>query len=174
MANLVCLLVTYAGNNGNGGRRPRIDKGRRTWNAVEEDVLLASLKELVSTGWKSDNGFRAGYIYKLEELMRIHFPRSDIRANPHIMSKLTGWKKNYCSLVYILSRSGVGFNLHGDFTVDCEPGQWEQICSVRFLRISIYINSVMWFINIYIFLYVFFPLCVFYSYWKLICFEKEG
>lgn len=120
------------GNNGGGGRRQRLDpRVRRSWNAEEEDVLLASLKELVNTGWKSDNGFRAGYIYKLEEMMRVQFPGIDIRANPHIMSKLTGWKKNYGSLAYILSRSGVGFNLNGDFTVDCEPDQWALICNVR-------------------------------------------
>lgn len=92
--------------------------------------------ELVATGWKSDNGFRAGYIYKLEEMMRIHFPRAQVYANPHIMSKLTGWKKNYGSLSYILSRSGVGFNVHGDFTVDCDNEQWEAICNVRYKTLS--------------------------------------
>lgn len=71
--------MQYAGNNGNDARRQRNDAlSRRTWNVDGEDVLLSSLKELVTTGWKSDNEFHAGYIYKLEELMRIHFPRTDI------------------------------------------------------------------------------------------------
>lgn len=109
------------GRQGNGLRRQRNLFARRSWNAEEEDALLGCLIELVVTGWKSDNGFRSGYIYKLEEMMRVHFPLTNIRANPHITSKLTGWKKNYWSLVCILGRSGVGFNL--DFTIDCDDEQ---------------------------------------------------
>lgn len=110
----------------------RVPKLRRSWQLHEEEVLLECLKELCATGWKSDNGFRAGYVGRLEELMRGHFPTANIRANPHIVSKLTGWKKNYGSLCMILARSGVGFNLHGDFTVDADDEQWEQICNVRY------------------------------------------
>lgn len=119
------------GRQGNGLRRQRNLFARRSWNAEEEDALLGCLKELVVTGWKSDNGFRSGYIYKLEEMMRVHFPLTNIRANPHITSKLTGWKENYWSLVCILGRSGVGFNL--DFTIDCDDEQWDQICNVRYI-----------------------------------------
>lgn len=110
----------------------RVPKLRRAWQLREEEVLLDCLKELVATGWKSDNGFRAGYMNKLEELMRAHFPTANIRANPHIVSKLTGWKKNYGSLCSILGRSGVGFNLYGDYTVDAADEQWEQICNVGY------------------------------------------
>lgn len=110
----------------------RLGKIRRAWSLREEEVLLDCLKELLATGWKSDNGFRAGYVNKLEELLRGHFPSANIRANPHIVSKLTGWKKNYGSLSSILARSGVGFNLHGDHTVDADNEQWEQICNVGY------------------------------------------
>lgn len=100
---------------------------RRSWIPKEEDVLLACLQKLVATGWKSDNRSRSGYVYKLEEMIRVHFPATNIRVNPHIISKLTGWK-NYGSLVYVLGRIGVGFN--EDLTIDCDEGLWDQICNV--------------------------------------------
>ncbi|KAG6434005.1 hypothetical protein SASPL_105624 [Salvia splendens] len=41
-----------------------------------------------------------------------------------------GWKSdngNYNLLSNILDRSGVGFNVHGDFKIDCSDDQWDQI-----------------------------------------------
>lgn len=125
--NLYWLYLIGSSSN---ARFRKASKGRRNWNAEEEDVLLACLKELVATGWKSDNGFRPGYINKLTDMMRVHFPRANIKANPHMVSKLTGWKRNYGSLVGILNRSGVGFNVHGDFTVDADDQTWECACNV--------------------------------------------
>ncbi|XP_041998810.1 uncharacterized protein LOC121748487 isoform X1 [Salvia splendens] len=80
-----------------------------------------------TNGWKSDNGFRGGYANKIEDWMRDEFPTTDIRANPHIQSKISTWKKNYYSLTNILDRSGAGFNLHNDFKIDCSDDQWDQI-----------------------------------------------
>lgn len=92
--------------------------------------MISSLKELIVQGWKSDNGFRAGYTIKLEEAMKHHFPNTDLRATPHINSKLSTWKKNYYSLSNILSRSGVGFNVKGNHKIDCEDETWEQLVKV--------------------------------------------
>ncbi|XP_057809801.1 uncharacterized protein LOC131024309 [Salvia miltiorrhiza] len=88
---------------------------------------MASLKELVAQGWKADNGFRAGYLVKLEELMRKEFPGTDIKGMPHINSKIAAWKKSYNSLSLMLDVSGVGFNAKGTFMIDCDTDQWQQI-----------------------------------------------
>ncbi|XP_057770778.1 uncharacterized protein LOC131020551 [Salvia miltiorrhiza] len=88
---------------------------------------MASLKELVVQGWKSDNGFRAGYLTKLEEAMKAAFPETDLKGSPHINSKICAWKKNYYSLSQMLSRSGIGFNTNGDYLIDCSNEMWEQI-----------------------------------------------
>ncbi|XP_057777266.1 uncharacterized protein LOC130995830 [Salvia miltiorrhiza] len=90
-------------------------------------MLLASLKELVAQGWKADNGFRAGYLLKLEESMRKEFVGTDIKGMPHINSKLSAWKKSYNSLLLALDVSGVGFNAKGTFMLDCDNDQWEMI-----------------------------------------------
>ena len=85
----------------------------------------------MALGWKSDNGFLGGYLNKIEECLQTEFPRTDIKANPHIQSKKTTLKRNYNLLSMILDRSGVGFNMHGDdFKIDCSDDQWNQIVKV--------------------------------------------
>ncbi|XP_057777645.1 uncharacterized protein LOC130996154 [Salvia miltiorrhiza] len=112
-----------------GGRckTSKSDKTRRSWTLKEEEILLVSLKELVVQGWKADNGFRAGYLNKLEVSMRTAFPGTDLRGMPHINSKISAWKKNHNSLRDALKFSGVGFNLNGTFMLDCNNEQWEMI-----------------------------------------------
>ncbi|XP_057808003.1 uncharacterized protein LOC131022504 [Salvia miltiorrhiza] len=102
-----------------------MDQKRRSWSTHEEHVLLASMKELVAQGWKSDNGFRGGYLNKLEEAMRKEYPMTDTKGTPHINSKVTTWKKLYYSLWNILKVSGVGFNVNGKHMIDCDDEQWQ-------------------------------------------------
>ena len=78
------------------------DKARCSWSDREKAALIHVFKELVATGWKSDNGFRGGYLKMAEEWLQKEFPRTDIKANPHIQSKLIALKKNYNLLAKIL------------------------------------------------------------------------
>ncbi|KAG8375075.1 hypothetical protein BUALT_Bualt10G0062500 [Buddleja alternifolia] len=66
--------------------------------------------EVIVRGYKCDNGFRTGYQGILEQAMLQACPGSNIRAEPHISSSLTVWKKNHGSLSQMLSRSGFGWN----------------------------------------------------------------
>ncbi|KAG6415719.1 hypothetical protein SASPL_123134 [Salvia splendens] len=100
---------------------------RRCWTEREETILMSAMKELAATGWKSDNGFRSGYLTRALEALKREFPKTDICVHPHIKSKITTWKKNYYSLMQILDRSGVGFNADGDFKIDIDDEQWTQV-----------------------------------------------
>ncbi|KAH6836844.1 hypothetical protein C2S53_008556 [Perilla frutescens var. hirtella] len=124
---LKTMSSAMEGNNDCRVRGNKSDKTRRSWSTREEEVLLAALKELVVQGWKSYNGFRAGYWNKLEEAMKKEFPSTDLKGMSHINSKTTTWKKNYYSLSAILNRSGVGFNLKGTHMIECNDEQWDQI-----------------------------------------------
>ena len=106
------------------------DRSRRMWTPREEEILAASLLELVARGWKSDNGFRSGYQSKIEDSFRAEFPDSDIKGTPHINSKISAWKKSYGLLRSILSRTGIGFNSDGKYKIECDDEQWEQIVQV--------------------------------------------
>ncbi|KAG6403394.1 hypothetical protein SASPL_135612 [Salvia splendens] len=105
----------------------KIDRTRRSWSPREEEVLLSTMKGLIVTGWKADNGFRGGYLSRIMEALKREFPRTDLKTSPHITSKISQWKKSYNSLCGILGRSGVGFNLHNDYKIDYDDDQWEQI-----------------------------------------------
>ena len=76
------------------------EKGvRRTWTMAEEHQLILSLKELCVNGWKCQNGtFRLGYLQTLENSLKAAILGCQLRASPHIESKLKIWKKNYNSL----------------------------------------------------------------------------
>ncbi|XP_057769415.1 uncharacterized protein LOC130989428 [Salvia miltiorrhiza] len=128
-----------ASNDVGCGKPTKTNKTRRSWTPREEDVLLAALKELVVQGWKSDNGFRAGYLGKLEEAVKSRFPNSNLKGMPHIHSKIAAWKRNYYSLDLMLSNTGVGFNVDGTHMIDVNNEQWDQIvnkdpnaCLMRF------------------------------------------
>ncbi|KAL8474928.1 hypothetical protein ACS0TY_031372 [Phlomoides rotata] len=83
---------------------------RRSWSKFEEDALIMCLTDVVHAGWKSENGFRAGFERELEKGMRKIMPGTDIVANPHINSKIHVWKKDYGVLSDLLSKSGIGWN----------------------------------------------------------------
>ncbi|KAG6405281.1 hypothetical protein SASPL_132868 [Salvia splendens] len=126
--NSVETNIGSQGGSGLGrGPRPRVDRTRRSWTAREEEILVSILKDLVTHGWKSDNGFRGGYLQRIEEALNREFPGCGLRVAPHINSKISQWKKSYSSLSAILARSGVGFNMNRDFKIDCDDDQWEQI-----------------------------------------------
>ncbi|KAL0357971.1 UNVERIFIED_CONTAM: hypothetical protein Scaly_1482800 [Sesamum calycinum] len=79
---------------------------RRIWSFVGEESPLVAKKEIARNGWKSDNGFRTGYLDALEQLMNKSYPNSGLKPNPHISSKIHVWKKTYSYLLGMLSKSG--------------------------------------------------------------------
>lgn len=84
---------------GRGASKKSTTGTRRVWSAREEQVLISALKDLVSNGWKNDNGFRTMYLIKLEEALKKVYPHTNLQVNPNITSKLTTWKKAYRSLM---------------------------------------------------------------------------
>lgn len=86
--------------------------------------------EIIATGWKAENGFRVGYLQTLEQLMVKHFPGTDIKATPHIHSKIHVWKKNHGSLVSMLVRSGIGWNDETKM-IEATDDAWEMYVKVR-------------------------------------------
>ncbi|KAL0361755.1 UNVERIFIED_CONTAM: hypothetical protein Sradi_3860000 [Sesamum radiatum] len=57
------------------------------------------------------------------------FPSSDIKADPHIQSKIHVWKKTYGSIVSMLTRSGFGWNDATNMVV-VDDDVWENYVKV--------------------------------------------
>ncbi|KAG6423912.1 hypothetical protein SASPL_114320 [Salvia splendens] len=111
-------------------RNSKADRSRRIWSVREEEILMATLKELAANGWKSDNGFRSGYLVRAREAIKREFPNTDILPHPHIYSKITTWKRNYGSLKMMLNHSGIGFNSDGSYRIEADDEQWDLFCKV--------------------------------------------
>ncbi|KAG6513475.1 hypothetical protein ZIOFF_023805 [Zingiber officinale] len=107
----------------------KTDKTRRGWSEREEEVLIQALKEAIIEGWKSCNGFRAGYLGFLERRMKAAFSETNLCGNPHINSKVHVWKKMYGNLVTILSKSGVGWN-DTEKTIEASNETWDALIMV--------------------------------------------
>ncbi|KAL0366961.1 UNVERIFIED_CONTAM: hypothetical protein Sradi_3586200 [Sesamum radiatum] len=118
------------GNSNPRRYRAKADKNniRCTWTQREEEALVNALRTICSNGWKCENGFRAGYLNQLEALMCKQFPDTDIKAEPHINSKIHVWKKYYSTLVGMMAKSGFGWDdSRCMITVDSQE-VWDEFC----------------------------------------------
>ncbi|KAL8511872.1 hypothetical protein ACS0TY_018346 [Phlomoides rotata] len=85
------------------------------------------MKELVANGWKTENGFKPDYLLKLEAGMLKSLPGTDIRASPHITSRITIWKRFHSSLQTMLNNNfGIGLNADTGL-IDCHDNCWALI-----------------------------------------------
>ncbi|KAL8499200.1 hypothetical protein ACS0TY_022247 [Phlomoides rotata] len=109
-SHLNSLMDPFGNPMGQDADRVKFVHGRRSWSKIEEDVLILCLTNVVHEGWKSENGFKAGFQRELEKGVRKIFPGTDIVANPHINSKIHVWKKEYGVLSDLQSKSGIGWN----------------------------------------------------------------
>ena len=58
------------------------------WILEEDDNLVECLLEVPgNVKWKANNGFKPGFIVKLEELMKKKLPGCGIKESPHIESR---------------------------------------------------------------------------------------
>ncbi|KAL2902420.1 hypothetical protein RDABS01_027502 [Bienertia sinuspersici] len=81
---------------------------RRIWSAEEETILTNVWYEMNGSGWKVDTGHKSGYLTYIEKEMRKRLQNCDLKADPHIKSKVKILKKQ---LTYILEiqQYGSGF-----------------------------------------------------------------
>lgn len=120
---------TSTGGRGRGSGKKSVLGSRRVWSTREEKVLIQAFKDIASQGWKSDNGFRTGFLTKLEEATRKEFLQIDIIAHPNITSKMTTWKKHYGSIVTAHLTTGVGFNCTTN-QLEVNDDQWIEVVKV--------------------------------------------
>ncbi|KAL8473888.1 hypothetical protein ACS0TY_030664 [Phlomoides rotata] len=104
----------------------KTDRNRRAWTPIEERVLVDLMKDLVTNGWRSENGFKPRYLQKLEAGMMRMLPGTDIRVVPHITSRITIWKKFHGSLQTMLT-SNSGINFTATHMIDYHNDTWARI-----------------------------------------------
>ncbi|KAL8463318.1 hypothetical protein ACS0TY_034101 [Phlomoides rotata] len=78
LSDNVNLIIDYVNGNMDSGTadqvlkplRNRNDKGRRGWSLHEEQVLSEAMKKTMREGWKTENGFKTGYLNLLFTYMK--------------------------------------------------------------------------------------------------------
>ncbi|KAL0381238.1 UNVERIFIED_CONTAM: hypothetical protein Sangu_0188100 [Sesamum angustifolium] len=112
--------------------RGKLDKGnsRRTWSQHEEEVLVSTLRTIITNGWKSENEFQFRYLGQLETLMLKHFPNTDLRVEPYINLKIHVWKKFYGTLSGMMSKSGFGWDDNRCMVTVDSQDVWDDYCKI--------------------------------------------
>lgn len=120
---------TQDSRRGSSSTKKSIPNSRRVWSTREEKVLIQALKDIVSQGWKSDNGFRTGYLTKLQDAIKKEFSMTNLVASPNITSKLTTWKKAMVVLSLHTKQQELGFNCTTS-QLDVTDDQWAEVIKV--------------------------------------------
>ncbi|KAL8519020.1 hypothetical protein ACS0TY_010097 [Phlomoides rotata] len=109
--------------------RNKTENGRRSWSVRKEQVLSEVMKKIVLEGWKTENGFKIGYLNLLSTYMKLVFPNTDLKPEPDINSRITVWKRNYHSLFEILKNTGVGLDSTTKM-IEATDEQWDAFMKV--------------------------------------------
>lgn len=95
------------------GKKNANGNTRRFWNKREEEFLLNVMKDLVNdvNYRRLDCGqFKGGFYKECEKKIILAFPGTDLRAYPHIESKIKIWRKTFNLVQDMRQASGFGWD----------------------------------------------------------------
>ncbi|XVF77993.1 hypothetical protein PTKIN_Ptkin14bG0092600 [Pterospermum kingtungense] len=104
----------------------------RKWSYDEDVLLVSSMVDLHNIGsYNADTGFKAGYLNELERMLTRKLPNANIKAKPHIESRIRTLKKDW-AIVYDMVKgdntSGFGWDSQRNM-VTAEESVWESYLS---------------------------------------------
>ncbi|KAI3501813.1 hypothetical protein L1887_29838 [Cichorium endivia] len=99
---------------------------KHKWTRREDEALISALTELCQTGWKRDNNiFRSGYTTVLEKELKSKLPGCNLKASPHIESRLKTLKKHCDAITDMKDAFGIEWK-SADCTLICyDDDVWE-------------------------------------------------
>ncbi|KAI8530874.1 hypothetical protein RHMOL_Rhmol11G0093600 [Rhododendron molle] len=83
----------------------------RSWRKSEEDALMKCMLNEAGDKWKAENGFKKCYFTHLDKELQKVLPGCNLKANPHIDSKVRHWKSVWARFVDITGLSGFGWDV---------------------------------------------------------------
>lgn len=99
---------------------------KHKWTRKEDEALIAALSELCESGWKRDNNiFRSGYTGVLEKELKIKLPGCNLKASPHIESRLKTLKKHCDAITDIKDAIGIEWSNVEQSVVCDDDDVWE-------------------------------------------------
>ncbi|KAI3807117.1 hypothetical protein L1987_23041 [Smallanthus sonchifolius] len=110
-------------------------KNKKKWNEKENEKLVASMLDVLNSGsnYKSDNGFKPGFINAVEQQLAILLPEAGIKAKPHIESRIKTMKSDWSVVHDMLSwnnTSGFGWDYNNNM-LDAPQPVWQAYIQVH-------------------------------------------
>lgn len=104
----------------------RLSVKKHKWTRIEDEALIGALTELCQGGWKRDNNiFRSGYTIVLEKELKSRLPGCNLKASPHIESRLKTLKKHCDAITDMKDAFGIEWR-SADCTLICyDDDVWE-------------------------------------------------
>ncbi|KAI3713866.1 hypothetical protein L1987_72453 [Smallanthus sonchifolius] len=104
----------------------RLSTKKHKWTKIEDEALISALTELCQSGWKRDNNiFRSGYTTVLEKELKSKLPGCNLKASPHIESRLKTLKKHCDAITDMIDAFGIEWR-STDCTLICyDDDVWE-------------------------------------------------
>lgn len=137
------MIYIYIGMDDTGTTSSRKKgKPRRFWNHREEVFLITTMKDVIASNprWKLDNNqFRAGFYNEREKKILSAFPRTDLRASPHIDSKIKFWRKQYNALQDMLNISGFGWDDEQKMVLVDSDDVWQNYVRVNLIFMLLFV-----------------------------------
>ncbi|KAL9238636.1 hypothetical protein vseg_013032 [Gypsophila vaccaria] len=119
---------TLGGSVPGGGRR---GINKRFWTAEEDKVLVTALSDLANDPhWKCGNGFKNGYMVRLEEVVNKAIPGCGLKALPHIDSRLKTLVNKFRAIVQMLGTSGFKWDSERSM-ISVERSVYDEYCKVH-------------------------------------------
>ncbi|XP_048502570.1 uncharacterized protein LOC104903051 [Beta vulgaris subsp. vulgaris] len=81
---------------------------RKVWSAEEEKIFIDLLYDMNDSSWKVDTGHKTGYLAFIEKEMAKKLPNCELKADPHLKSKVKILKKQL-NYVLDIQQNGSGF-----------------------------------------------------------------
>nr|GMD44060.1 Myb_DNA-bind_3 domain-containing protein [Ipomoea batatas] len=109
---MIKLKVVVVMDGKNSAIRRRNSTTKRQWTKQEDAALVNCFVEIANDPTlKGENGFKTGYLLRLEKMLHLRFPGTNIKATPHIKSRYKLLKKHFLAIQEMLNKgSGFGWN----------------------------------------------------------------
>ncbi|WCJ24731.1 Carbonic anhydrase [Euphorbia peplus] len=128
-----------------GGR----GKNKRFWTMEEDNILVVALFDLSADPYrKCDNGFRNGYMNRLEEVIGKAIHVCGLKASPHIDSRTKTLVAKFRAIVQMLNTSGFKWD-DDKHMISVERNVYDEYCKIHpncknlYGRAFPYLNTLM-------------------------------
>ncbi|KAK6160275.1 hypothetical protein DH2020_003656 [Rehmannia glutinosa] len=100
---------------------------KKKWTPKEDAALIAALSELCNAGWKRETGiFKNGYTSALERKLKSKLPGCNIKASPHIESRLKLLKRQYDAITEMQGAAGMQWDDKDNLLICEDDDVWEE------------------------------------------------